>query len=431
MLCHEQGIGICCMKARVGIMFLVCWILMPCSVSAESARDLVASGNSLYAAGDYDKALEAYDQAATEQPDAGEPLFNKGNAYFQKAEFEKAREAYQSAALKTKDLSLEAAAHYNLGNTVFAEAQKQSANEPQKALSQFGQSIHHYQEALRLDPRFQEAAQNIEIARITMKDLADRIKKAEEAAKEQQKQRADLEKQLKEAIQEQESQIKENEALQQKAAQDPPESIHGEARQLASDQDKTRQKTQEIAEKLKDLQGQQQAGGQIQPQQPDDAAPSAQEYLDQAQEAQKAAVEKLQKPELDDAKQDQSQALEHLKKALAKSEDAKNQQGQCPNPQAGAEDGQKPSEDEAKQQTPSQDKPGEDKKQGAESPQQQQAESQNNPAARKEDGQEGNASKVAGMFSESPENILREEKENRIQLQRVPVGGTKSVDKDW
>jgi Ca-activated chloride channel family protein len=422
------------MMPPIRIILLVCFIVIPLSAGsagAESARDLVATGNSLYVAGDYDKALEAYNQAATEQPDAGEPLFNKGNAYFQKGEFDKAREAYQSAALKTKDLSLEAAAQYNLGNTLFTEAQKQLESEPQKALSQFGQSIHHYQEALRLAPRFQEAAQNIEVARITMKDLADRIKKAEEASKEQQKQRAEVEKQLKEAIQEQESQVKENEALQQKAAQDPQESIQGEAQQLATDQDKTRQKTREIAEKLKELQGEQQAGGQTQPQQPDSSAPSAQEHLDQAQEAQKAAVEKLQKPELNAAKQDQDQALEHLKKALAKSEEAKSQQGQCPNPKAGAQDGQKPSEEEAQQQTGSQDQPGEDKKPGEESAQQQQAESQKAPATQKDGGQEGNASKVAGMFSESPENILREEKENRLQLHRAPMGGHKAVDKDW
>ena len=55
--------------------------------------------------------------------------------------------------------------------------------DPRKALSQWEQSIQHYQEALRIDPQLKEAAQNIEVVRISMKDLADRIKKAEEAAK--------------------------------------------------------------------------------------------------------------------------------------------------------------------------------------------------------------------------------------------------------
>ena len=55
---------------------------MPFLVIAESARSLVTLGNELYAAGEYDKALEAYEKAMAEQPDSGEIFFNKGNALF-------------------------------------------------------------------------------------------------------------------------------------------------------------------------------------------------------------------------------------------------------------------------------------------------------------------------------------------------------------
>ena len=50
---------------------------------------------------------------------------------------------------------------------------------------------------------------------------------------------------------------------------------------------------------------------------------------------------------------------------------------------------------------------------------------------KKEQGEKGDEQKVSAAFSESPENILREEKENRLQLYRAPQGGIKPVEKDW
>ena len=208
------------MVTVIGIILCFCLLIVPCRAGAESAGDLVNRGNELYSAGDYDQALEAYEKALAEQPDAGEVFFNKGNVFFQKGEYDKAREAYQAAALHTKDLTLEASAHYNRGNAVFAEGRSELETDPRKALTQWGQSVQHYQEALRIDPQFKEAARNIEVVRLALKDLADRIKKAEEAAREQQKQREEMQKELDEVIREQESEIKENDALQQKAAQD-------------------------------------------------------------------------------------------------------------------------------------------------------------------------------------------------------------------
>jgi hypothetical protein len=421
--------GIPYMKDATRFLFFVCILVVPFSVSAESARDLVASGNQFYTAGEYDKALEAYEKAAAEQPQAGEISFDKGNVYFQKGEYDKAREAYQAAALTTKDLALEAAAHYNLGNTSLAQGQKQLEIDPPKALSHYSESIRHYQEALRTDPHLQEAAQNIEVVRLMMKDLADRIKKAQEAAKEQQNQREDIQKRLNEAIEEQESEIKENASLQQESAQNPQESADGETQQLASDQEKTRQKTQEIADRLKDLQAQQPLGQQSQ-QQAEPSAPTAQEHLEKAQEAQKSAVENLDRRDLGEAQKEQEKALEHLKEALAKSEDSKRDQGQCPNPQTASQRGEEEHGDKRPEKAPSQDQSGEDRKEDAQPTQQQEAERQMAQAAQKKDGQKGDERKVSGAFSESPENILREEKENRLQLFRVP-GGHKPVDKDW
>jgi Ca-activated chloride channel homolog len=418
------------MRITISIVLFIAVALSPFWVHAQSARSLVASGNEFYASGDYDKALEAYEKATAEEPQAGEVFFNKGNAYFQKGEYDKAREAYQAAALNTKDLPLEAAAHYNLGNTVFAEGQKQLETDPQKTLAQYGDSIRHYQEALRADPGLREAAQNIEVVRLSMKDLADKLKKAEDAAKEQREKREQIQKQLDEAIKEQESEIKENQSLQEKASEDSRDSMDGKAQRLADDQEKTRDKTREIADKLKELEGQQQQG-QTPQQQPDIAPPSTRDHLESAQEAQKSAVEKLRSDNLSEARKDQEEALARLKDALNSAEDAKKNQGQCPNPQTGDQGGKEQGGEKQQEQSGAEDQPAGDKKDKAKEAQQQPPESQAAEPGQRGEAPKGDEQKMGGVLSESPENILREEKENRLQLYRAPKGGHKPVDKDW
>jgi lipoprotein NlpI len=409
------------------IILCLCILVTPLPAGAESAAGLVDSGNELYSAGEYDKALEAYEKALAEQPDAGEVFFNQGNVFFQKGDYDKACEAYQAAALHTKDLALEASAHYNRGNAVFAQGRKELETDPRRALARWGQSIQHYQEALRIDPQLKDAAQNIEVVRLALKDLADRIKKAEEAAREQQKQREEMQKELDEVIREQESEIKQNDALQQKAGQDSGESVSREAQELASDQEETGRKTGKIADKLKELQAQNQQSSQ----QADPSASAAEERLEKARQAQRSAAEKLEKTELGEARKDQEEALEHLKEALADPDASKKNQGQCPNPQAG-DQGEKQEggqDKQAERSTPRDqdaEKPGEEPK-----PPTQQSTEEKSRAGEKERGDKGDERKVGAAFSESPENILREEKENRMQLQRAHQGAYKPVDKDW
>jgi tetratricopeptide (TPR) repeat protein len=416
------------MKAAIRIVTFLFFVLTPFFAHAESAKTLVTLGNELYAAGEYEKALEAYEKAKAEQPDSGEILFNEGNVYFRKGEFEKARESYQSAALKTKDLSLEAYAHYNQGNAIFAEGQKQLEVDPRKALLQWEQSIRRYQEAIRVDPHFTEAAQNIEVVRISIKDLADRIKKAEEASREKQKQLDEVRKQLDEVIKEQESELKENESLQEQKSRNPGESTASEVRKLAANQDLTRQKTEEISDKLKDLQPHPQQN-QGSSQQTEPAASSPPEHLEKALEAQKSAVEKLEKQELDEARKEQQEALTQLQEAVASQEESK--QNQCPNPQTGSQDGKEEPSDKDQENVNPTDQLAEEKKEAARPSEPQQSAEQKSEAEKKESVEKGSEQKAGALFSESPENILREEKENRLQLHRAFQGAHKPVDKDW
>jgi tetratricopeptide (TPR) repeat protein len=457
------------------ILCVITWLVilsLPAASGAESARSLVDKGNELYGAGSYDEALKAYEEAAQLLPESGEVSFNKGNGYFRKGDYQKAREAYEAAALHAGDPSLEAKSQFNLGNVAFAESEELLKENMQKALDRYGLSIRHYQNALRIDPNLEQAAENIEMARLRVKDLLDQIKNQEEEAKERQKQQEELKKQLEEAVREQESEIADNDSLREKMAQDPRypgESFRDETEKLASDQSATREKTEKIAQQLKGDQDQVQKQsaekehGDVSPQTGDAELPTADEHdakhdiaehLESALGAQDSALDGIGKSDLDGAKDNQEKALQELKQALSKLEDAKEnpaekrdktgdgQQGQ----QGEQEQQDKPKEqagDQTEQQSAGQDQK-QDQEQGGQANQQDsaspdagQAQRQNREKAEghqqksPQSGKEGEDRKAAAILREKPEDILKEERENRLQLERSHKGAYRPAEKDW
>ncbi len=168
------------------IAILLCSPLKP--VLADSPRQLVARGNRSYEKEEYSQAVEYYEKASVRAPESPVVAFNMGNAFYRKEEFAAAREHYGKAALKAEDLSLEAKAWYNTGNCAFREGERQVDSDMKKALEFFEESVRLYTTALEKDPNLTDAAHNIEVARLVIKDLLDRIKNQEEQ-QEKQKQR--------------------------------------------------------------------------------------------------------------------------------------------------------------------------------------------------------------------------------------------------
>jgi len=154
---------------------------------AASPSRLVKEGNRLYRKGKYTEALKRYDKAALALPQSPRIYFNKGDAYLAKGELEQARKLLRQAAQKTVGVKLEARAKYNLGNLAFREAVKSENTAPREALSKLKKSIQLYRETLDLDPRDKDAKYNIEVARLLMKKILDKLKKEKEKQKNRQK----------------------------------------------------------------------------------------------------------------------------------------------------------------------------------------------------------------------------------------------------
>jgi len=177
-----------------------------------SAREMLRQGNRLYSDNQFAEAVNKYNDALVEQPQAVEPKFNKANSYYRLDDLGEAMDLYQQVAAESKDMPLVAKAKYNLGNCYFQRGTKQRDSDLQKALEDMQTSIANWRQVLDLEPQNKKAAKNIEVARLTIKDILDQIKKQQEEQKKQQNQ------------QDQQKQQQQNQSQQQnqpKPQQDP------------------------------------------------------------------------------------------------------------------------------------------------------------------------------------------------------------------
>ena len=156
-------------------VLLVC--LAPSWSFAATAGSLVRQGNKLYTGGDYNGSIEKYDQALVETPDAAEPKFDKANSFYRLDDIEKASGLYRDVEASSRDMGLVAMAQYNLGNCFFKQGTKQKDSDLQKAVDSLKTAIEYWRKALDIDPKNEKAAKNVEVARLTIKDLIDQINK--------------------------------------------------------------------------------------------------------------------------------------------------------------------------------------------------------------------------------------------------------------
>ncbi len=132
---------------RAAVLVLVA--LLACGCVPEVVRQN-ERGNTYFAAGAYEEALDAYRRAQVDAPDRAEPYYNAGNAYNRLGRLDETL-AQTQQALRSDDAALQARAWYNLGNAYF-DAQRWS------------EAIAAYREALRRQPDDMDAKHNLELA---------------------------------------------------------------------------------------------------------------------------------------------------------------------------------------------------------------------------------------------------------------------------
>jgi Ca-activated chloride channel homolog len=140
---------------RASVFFLVVfWLCMPSGAAAfdlfSRALDRVEKGNKLYQDQHYEKALEEYERAEQEVEQEPRIHFNRGSALFKLGRAKEARETFMRA-MGIEEPELKKQNYYNIGNTFLAEGA-------------FRDAISYYRRALEMDPSFDDARFNLEIA---------------------------------------------------------------------------------------------------------------------------------------------------------------------------------------------------------------------------------------------------------------------------
>ena len=120
-------------------------------VNKKAERNSIRGGNKLYSDAEieYRKALDA-------NPDSWMGMYNLGNSLFRQGKYEAAFEQYKKAATLETDSIKSAQAWYNMGN-VFMQDKK------------YAESIDAYKNALRRNPKDDEARYNLRLAQLLLK----------------------------------------------------------------------------------------------------------------------------------------------------------------------------------------------------------------------------------------------------------------------
>ena len=361
------------------LAFLILAVSVP--VLADSAGKLVKRGNDSYDRGDLDGATEYYELASVKIPESPIVEFNIGNIEYMRGDFAAARSRFEEAALKSRDLYLEAQALYNIGNCAFRQGQRQADSDLEKALEFFKESVEYYSAALEKEPGMPDAAHNLEVARLVIKDLLDAIKKQQEQMQEQQEKLREVVDSLLAVMKRQDTAL--GRSLELEDAEDrgkPPwngkvDGIHGDQSSIAGS-------TGEVGGMLTDL---------FKDQQPEQVV-QALSHLDSSIVDQETAIDHLKKRSPGDAAVGQQSSLEQMKKALEKLTEGEGQ-----------------NKDQQEQQQQQQQQQQEDQE-----PQQEQQQQQDQQQSR----------------SETAKDILDEEKKNR-EKRKQAASGYRKVDKDW
>jgi Ca-activated chloride channel family protein len=359
-------------------------------VSAGSAYNTVRQANKLYDNGHFNEAIKEYDQALTDQPQLLEPKFDKADCYFQLDDLTEAVNLYKEVAAGSKDMKLVARAKYNLGNCYFKQGFKQKDSDLQKALEDLQTSIICWRGAMEIDPENKNAAKNIEVARLIIKDIIDQFNKQKEQQQQQAEKQKQLQQQLKELAEKQKSLANQTQKTkeQEEKGQASPQETSENYKKQAQEQSQLKKEAEKASQQMRQHDPNTPQTPQMQ---------KAQEELNQAMDKQSDAEKKLNASNGAAAEQSQDKAAEHLDNALKALSDA-NQQNQRQQQQKQSKQSQEPNQ------------PGKEEQQ-----QQQNQQEQNASAAPDTTAQE----------------ILDKEQREKKQRQILERADYQEVDKDW
>ena len=152
---------------------------------ATAVAEAKNSGVTAYDQEDYKGALETFSKQLERQPDSEALHFNHGAAAYKAGEYDRALESF-ARAVTSPDPGLRGRAEYNLGNTLY---QRGSARKEKDAkLQEWRGALEHYEEALKVDAKDENATHNRDLVRKLIEELAQEPPPQQNQKKDQKKQ---------------------------------------------------------------------------------------------------------------------------------------------------------------------------------------------------------------------------------------------------
>ena len=215
----EAGKEVNVMKAPVSAALLVVALVL------SSAPVLASDSGALrdYKRGQYDKALQEYQNSLQRKSDDPRLQFNTGAAAYRAQKFDEALKRF-SEALNSPDLNLQQSAYYNRGNTLYYAGEQ--LPDPSKRSELWKKSVKDFESALKLNPQDTDAKFNQEVVKKRLQELQQQQQQQQKNDqkdkddKEDQQQQQGQNEQQKDQKKEEQSGQQEQEKQEQQSAQD-------------------------------------------------------------------------------------------------------------------------------------------------------------------------------------------------------------------
>lgn len=162
---------------------LVVLTLPEAGASVKEAEKNMKSGRFAEAMGQYGEALK-------EEPGDSALLYNKGVAAFRAKDYTEAARAFEEVR-KSRDLSLQKKAYYNLGNTLFRAGELTEKSDRDGTIKQWESALSSYEGALALEKADKEAQFNHDLVRRRLEELKKNPPPPKDQDKKQQDQKKD------------------------------------------------------------------------------------------------------------------------------------------------------------------------------------------------------------------------------------------------
>jgi Ca-activated chloride channel family protein len=143
------------------------------TVSAQASNGL-----DQYNRGDYEGALNSFQQQVQQDPKSPTANFNAGDAAYRLEKYDEAFESY-AKTLESRDPNLRQKAYYNAGNALFKEGDGQ--DELERRLTDYYDARYLYRQSLNISPQDEPTKKNLAL-------LEERIKQAETERNQQRQQ---------------------------------------------------------------------------------------------------------------------------------------------------------------------------------------------------------------------------------------------------